>query len=198
MTFSQTVGDLLKEKYPNYEYIMAMPYIELDPIPNTNDIYSLSLSEITANQNKYTFKSGLKKDELLIRINRILNSNSIFKSSKIIDDGSSNYVITAQIESNFMSYFAGHAYPKSSKSELKIRIKDFTYQIEVVDFNVGIRDWILPSYKQLLRENFQNYPDRSVGSLLKKESQQNWNSTFLDYSEKFSKLDKLISETNDF
>ncbi|SEH57575.1 hypothetical protein [Epilithonimonas hominis] len=63
---AQTVGDILKTKYPNYRYIMYdMPFIKLEPEPITEDFYNLTLSEIIENKNKFTFNSNLKKDKLL-------------------------------------------------------------------------------------------------------------------------------------
>lgn len=199
LTYSQLkVGDLLKDKYSNYQYILDMPYIPLDPQPTTYDIYNMSLSDILKDKNKFTYTSKLKKEALLNRISTVLNNNSGFSKVIIKDDGKTNFVINADIVSDFTSAFAGYGYLKKSFSEIKIRIKDFAYQIEVTSFKVGKDEWSTDSYKSIINDEKREFESQSIGSLFKKEKQQNWNSTFKDYEDKFSKFNNLINDSNDF
>lgn len=196
---AQTVGDILKTKYPNYRYIMYdMPFIKWEPEPITEDFYNLTLSEIIENKNKFTFNNNLKKDKLLERINYVLIKNGIFKSVKINDDGKSNFVINATVISEFTSIFAGNSYPKISKSDIKIRVKDNAYQIEVIKFAVGNNEGFINNYRNILREIFSDSKSGTISALTKKEAQQDWNSTFLDYSKKLQILNNSINENNEF
>jgi hypothetical protein len=190
-----TVADFLKDKYPNWEYVSKMPYIELIPKPIN---YQGTLTEVTAGKNKFTYKSDLKKENLLNRLNHVLNNNQIFSAVKVKDSGETNYVISSDIISEFSLPFAGYVYTKNSYSDIIIRVKDYSYQIEIVNFSVGKNEWQRNTYKHILYAENQNFNAGTVGAINKKEIQQDWNNTFIDYETKFQLLNNKVNENNSF
>lgn len=190
-----TVADFLKDKYPNWEHVASMPYIQLNPKPIK---YTGTLTEVTEGRNKFTYKSNLKKENLLNRLNHVLSNNQIFAVVKIKDSGEMNFVISSDIISEFSLPFAGYIYTKNSYSDIIIRVKDYSYQIEVVSFSVGKNEWQRNTYKHILYAENQNFNDGTVGAINKKEIQQDWNNTFLDYETKFQLLNNKINENNEF
>jgi len=72
------------------------------------------------------------------------------------------------------------------------------YQIEVVDFSVGKDEWQRNTYKHILYMENQKFNEGTVGAINKKEIQQDWNNTFLDYQVKFQNFNNKVNETNDF
>ncbi len=194
LLFSQS-DYFLKKKYPNYEQILKQDFIQLEPKILT---YSGTLSEIVGNKNKFKFSSKLKEKALLNRINYVINNSNIFYKTNMIDDGSNNSVINCTFFYTFYSLFYSNSIKKTAIITAKIRVKDFAYQIEVTDFNIGLNELQNYNYKNIIRYELVNTSKDSFDGLIKKELQFDWNNLFLEFNNIFSDFNNIIKENNNF
>ena len=194
LLFSQS-DYFLKKKYPNYEQILKQDFIQLEPKILT---YSGTLSEIVGNKNKFKFSSKLKEKSLLNRINYVINNSNIFYKTNVIDDGSNNSVINCTFFYTFYSLFYSNSINKTAIITAKIKVKDFAYQIEVTDFNIGLNELQNYNYKNIIRYELVNTLKDSFDGLIKKELQFDWNNLFLEFNNIFSDFNNIIKENNNF
>ena len=81
-----------------------------------------------------------------------------------------------------------------------VDIMNFTNYFSVLSlkFAVGNNEGFINNYRNILREIFSDSKSGTISALTKKEAQQDWNSTFLDYSKKLQMLNNSINENNEF
>ena len=200
----KTNGEFLRETVKNYDLVLRTPEVQLNPQPNLQggmirDGDAENIGSIVPN--KFEYKSRLKKKEIYSRLIKILNSNTdILTTSKVVFDDDDNLIIERRVEMIFFYNYANETYERQSSINLKIKVKDNAYQIEVLSYTIGITDANSPFGRGLREHIFRIIETASNpnGDYYKKLAQQDYNKSYESLIIKFKELSDRVNETNDF